>query len=620
MKLFVSLFLMLLHCSLFAIQNSVKQDSLASSPNTQKLEEVIITDSKFPMKRSQSGKLIKKINREEIAGFQGYDLSDLLAAAAGIEVIGNGLYPGQNKTISLRGGRNRNVLILIDGVRVSDPSRIDNDFDINFLPLSGIESIEIMKGASSTLYGSAAATGVVNIKTMPFEDGFRGSVQSSVGSLGAQDQKRNSLNRFQNSITLQRGTKKWGFSLQASHFNANGMSAVIGKEDDPFLRYQWELKIKNETTEKFNWSMAFSQHNIESEYDNSFPISDASFELFTEMDRFHFNSDYQFDEGKLSLRTGYQKSRRNFKSDYPFETISENTSVDLFHTRNFNDKYFTVIGLQWQNNFAAFESSPNSHQTDLYANIVSRFTERFRINSGLRWNRHSTYKNHFTYSFNPSLTLTKKEQTEIKLLGAMSSAFIAPSLYQLFDSYSGNKDLLPEENQSFEIGSALSSSRVSGSLLYFGRLENSALLYDLVSYRYENGPDELWYEGIEVDFQASLAKNFDLHFQYTFVTTPTGDLRYLPKNATQTRLQYNLNDKSQIHLNFSTKGKRLALDSTTFLEDYQLLDIRFQKEIPRWRLNINASITNLLNSDYIQIEGYATRGRNFLVGLRYSFM
>ena len=620
MKTFVSLFLVSLNCSLFAFQNTIKQDSLFIVTNTQKLEEVIVTDSKFPMKRSQSGKLIKKINREEIASFQGYDLSDLLSAAAGIEVIGNGLYPGQNKTISLRGGRNRNVLILIDGVRVSDPSRIDNDFDINFLPLSGIESIEIMKGASSTLYGSAASTGVLNIKTIPLEDGFRGSVQSSVGTLGAQDQKRNSLNRFQNSIILERGTKKWSFSLHASHFNTNGMSAVIGKEDDPFLRYQWELKIKNETTERFNWSMAFSKHNIESEYDNSFPISDASFELFTQMDRFHFNSDYQFDEGKLSLRSGYQKSKRDFKSDYPFETMSENTSVDLFHTRNFDDKYFTVIGIQWQNNFAAFESFPDSHQIDLYTNIVLRFTERFRINSGLRWNRHSAYKNHFTYSFNPSLTLTKKKQIEIKLLGALSSAFIAPSLYQLFDPYSGNLDLLPEENQSFEIGSALSSSRLSGSLLYFGRIENSALIYDLVSFRYENGPDELWYEGIEVDFQASLAKNIDLYFQYTYLTTPTGDLRYLPKNATQTRLQYNLNNKLQIHLNFNTKGKRLALDNNTFLEDYQLLDIRFQKAIPRWRLNINASITNLLNTNYIQIEGYASRGRNFLVGLSYSFI
>ena len=63
-----------------------------------------------------------------------------------------------------------------------------------------------------------------------------------------------------------------------------------------------------------------------------------------------------------------------------------------------------------------------------------------------------------------------------------------------------------------------------------------------------------------------------------------------------------------------------SLDTNTFLEDYQLLDVRFQKAIPRWRLNINASITNLLNTDYIQIEEYTSRGRNFLVGLNYSFI
>ena len=99
-----------------------------------------------------------KINSETLQNFQGLGLSAVLKQYAGIEILGSQTYAGQNKTVSIRGGRNRQVLILIDGVRVSDPSRIDNDFNLNFLDLSQIESIEILKGASSTLYGSSAAT------------------------------------------------------------------------------------------------------------------------------------------------------------------------------------------------------------------------------------------------------------------------------------------------------------------------------------------------------------------------------------------------------------------------------------------------------------------------------
>ena len=71
--------------------------------------------------------------------------------------------------MAIRGSNNYQVLILVDGVRVSDPSRIDNDFDFNFLSLDQIDSIEILKGGASTLYGSAAAAAVINITTKKVE-------------------------------------------------------------------------------------------------------------------------------------------------------------------------------------------------------------------------------------------------------------------------------------------------------------------------------------------------------------------------------------------------------------------------------------------------------------------
>ena len=152
MKLFYNIFLILpLYCFLFA--QDKKLDSLNISTNY--LDEVVVIDSRFELKRSQSGKSVIKIKSDEIQRFSGLGLGVLLSSRMGIDVIGKNLYSGANPTVSIRGGRNRQVLILIDGIRVSDPSRIDNDFDINSLNIEMIESIEIVKGC--LLYTSDAA-------------------------------------------------------------------------------------------------------------------------------------------------------------------------------------------------------------------------------------------------------------------------------------------------------------------------------------------------------------------------------------------------------------------------------------------------------------------------------
>ena len=151
MKLVKTTFLALVSCGMTLAQNT-SLDSLAVSTNY--LDEVVVTDSRFALKRSQSGKTVVKINSEEIQQFSGLGLGVLLSTQLGIDVIGKNTHSGQNQTLSIRGGRNRQVLILIDGIRVSDPSRIDNDFDINLLNIDIIDSIEIVKGAASSLYGS----------------------------------------------------------------------------------------------------------------------------------------------------------------------------------------------------------------------------------------------------------------------------------------------------------------------------------------------------------------------------------------------------------------------------------------------------------------------------------
>ena len=137
MKLYnVFALLLFIACScLFSQINDSNKDSIQGIVDINKLDEVVVIDSRFPFKKSQSGKPIINIDSKTIEKFQGLGLSLLLKQFSGIEILGSQTYAGQNKTVSIRGGRNRQVLILIDGIRVSDPSRIDNDFNLNFLDL-----------------------------------------------------------------------------------------------------------------------------------------------------------------------------------------------------------------------------------------------------------------------------------------------------------------------------------------------------------------------------------------------------------------------------------------------------------------------------------------------------
>ena len=181
-------------------------------------------------------------------------------------------------------------------MRVSDPSRIDNDFDLNFLSLDQIESIEILKGAASSLYGSSAATGVVSIQTKKAAPGFNLNLQSSLGSDSDQDSKRG-FNLFKNAIQLSQGGENVKAKAYFSNHYTNGMSAVVGPEVDPFSHTNFGASFNFKSQSKFNFNAGFDRSHIDSDYDNNFPIEDADFQLITTMDRFHFNPNFDYNNG-----------------------------------------------------------------------------------------------------------------------------------------------------------------------------------------------------------------------------------------------------------------------------------------------------------------------------------
>ncbi|HRX94617.1 MAG TPA: TonB-dependent receptor plug domain-containing protein, partial [Chitinophagaceae bacterium] len=137
----------------------------AQDSTTTLLDEVVLTANKYPNKTSLTGKVVTIITHKQLERSGGKDISQLLTEQAGIFISGANSNAGKDKSIYIRGAGVEYTLIAIDGIPVYDPSGIGSNFDIRNIPLANIERIEILKGSQSTLYGSDAIAGVINIIT-----------------------------------------------------------------------------------------------------------------------------------------------------------------------------------------------------------------------------------------------------------------------------------------------------------------------------------------------------------------------------------------------------------------------------------------------------------------------
>jgi vitamin B12 transporter len=598
---------------------SQNQAADSTTVSTHYLDEVVITDSRFALKRSQSGKTVIKIDSEQIQRFSGLGLSTLLSTHLGIDVIGKNLYSGHNpSTVSIRGGRNRQVLILIDGVRVSDPSRIDSDFDINALSIEMIESIEIVKGAASSLYGSSAATGVINITTQKPKNSFGLFAQKTWATEQVANEPLDDINAGNHLIHIRGILGGIGINMAYSERYSDGMSAVVGNEPDPFNKRNLTLGLSGQLTPKFNWNLGWNKDEIKADFDSSFPLEQANYKYTTLLDRFSFTSIYHYQGGSLNLNTGYQHNKRAFEDSYPLDYESDYLNIDLFNKYIFNNSFYTIVGFQYQNSKMKAAYKPEVSQSDVYVNSVYLDPSGLNLNLGLRYNDHSTYQGQWIYSLNPSYSFDLSEAYQMKILGSYSKAFIAPSLYQLYDTSYGNIDLKPENNLSFEIGTEMSSEQNTFSAVYFNRKEDPTLIFDTglgVYVKYGNSDKEIFYRGVELSYDFQLLEWVKTRLNYIFTETTDGDLRSIPKHAVSGVADLPLSLRTHLNLMGQYFGERLANDAVTQLEAYSLITLQLNHRLQKPKANLFLSVFNIFDTEYVIIPQYATRGRNILAGI-----
>ncbi|MDE3235824.1 MAG: TonB-dependent receptor [Bacteroidota bacterium] len=494
------------------------------------LQEVIVTANKIEQKQNATGKVITVINKEQIEKAGSKSLPQLLNELAGITI--NGAYgnAGSVQTIYMRGASAGRTLVLMDGIPVNDPSQINNDFDLNLFSINDVERIEVCKGAQSTLYGSDAIGGVVNIITAKKDitKAFNGKATVSMGN----------KNTSRNNIQLYGKVGKLTYTTRFSQLKTDGFSAAYdstGKNNfdaDGYKGNVTNTSLQYQATPALSIKTFVQYSNYRADIDAG-PFTDKR-NYFLNNTAFFTGTGFTYKKSALSITGNYQysKSTRHYDDNYSTGG-STYTTIDYRGFTNFYELYasykisknftalvgndFRYASMDGAYNSSAWGSSPNKdsslYQYSAYASIIAASTNgKWHADLGGRINNHSRYGNNSTYTFNPSYNIN----THWRLMGSISTGFKAPSIYQLYDTYSGNINLKPEESVNYEVGIQQSHNKINSRLVFFYRNIDNGIDYNYITYKYFNYVNQI-VRGIELEVTAKPLSHLNITANYTYL-------------------------------------------------------------------------------------------------------
>jgi vitamin B12 transporter len=601
------------------------QDSL----KTVQLDEVVVTGTKSEIPVEKSGKSIFKITRKEIETSGGRNVADLLNEVPGVQMDGNFGPLGTNIGYFVRGSSSKRTLILIDGIPFNDPSGIDQTYDLRLLDLSQVESIEVLKGGLSSLYGSGAAAGVINITLKKStNDGLAGSFGVDYGNFKTLNTTLNLSGKLDKiSYLFSSGYKKSeGFS-SAKDDSGNG-----DFDSDGFEGYNILGRIGYDFSKSFSMTFTGALDDFYTEYDQG-AFADGDNTSDNRQMRMGFSPKYKWQSGHLHGDLFYSKIDRLFNSPDFFdpnarfidEYNGENIQVDLIVDQNLSEKLKLIGGLNFQK---LSYSQPDVDETsfnmiDPYLSFIYDQSD-FNLQVGARLNQHSEYGSNLVYNINPSY-LIGLNTFDLKFISSYSTSFVTPSLFQLFGPYGANPNLEPEESQSAEGGFSIGGEKINFEAVYFYRKDENLIVYN-GAFEYENAGDLIETDGLEFNGQVKVTDQIDLFANYTFVRRLDESKLYrIPAHKYGASLSYQPLEVLSLSLNYLHTGDRRQqyFDNDTFsteeteLEEFDLVDAvvtyRYRK------FTFSGSLNNVFDENYQAIYGFNSVGRNYRLGIKYHF-
>jgi vitamin B12 transporter len=605
------------------------------------LGNVIVSATKTETYQGEVGSSTTVINKEDIKKAGKQTVEQVLRDIPGVTIMQTGALGG-GVSIYLRGAKPGQTLVMIDGVELNDPMSTDRSFDFAHLTTDNIERIEVVRGPQSTLYGSDAMAGVINIITK------KGTGKPQVEGYF----EGGSHNTFKESLSSSGSIDKFNYSVSISRLDSDGISsAADGSEKDSYQNTTISSKIGYKLFGNSELSLVARYTDARADIDNGAYDDDPNDIAWSKQ----FAAKLAFDQAITSwwnhcLSFSYNDIDRRFHNGKD-PSHPDDSSSDWYegNTQKFEWQH-NISPVEWNTLTAGFEyeveagksyyesdslwgpySSTQERKTvdnkGYYFQDQFKFWEKLYITPGVRIDDHELFGTKVTYKISTAFLIS---QTGTRLKANWGTGFKAPSIYQLYSSY-GDPNLNPDESEGYDFGFEQSffKDKLFFSLMYFYNDYKDMVDWDSSSYKYKN-IGKVITKGFEFGSKIRPLDSLTIGANFTYTETEDRDtgleLLRRPKWQANLSVDWKFIEKANIHLGVNYVGKRedVFYDSSTWSsvnitdEAYTTVRLGASYDITK-NLQIFGRIENLFNTKYQEVYGYETLGCSLYAGIKASF-
>ena len=545
------------------------------------------------------------ITRKDIERIQAHDIVDVLRLQRGISISRNG-GSGSSTSVFIRGSESDQVLVIMDGVRVS--SATTGAFNWGGISLAQIERIEIVRGPRAALYGSDAIGGVIEITT---RKDFSPYVSLGYGKYATKKLSAGFSGDFnKNHVAINiSGEKSDGFSAT----NEKAGKYTFNPDKDPHDKKGVSLSLSRQFNDRIKAGINLTKNENKVDYDQG--DTDSNLETIS----LFMNSDIS-ERWRHEVRASHTKNDSLSTSSYGkshFNTRRKELNVQ--HNYSVSNNTSFIIGGNYRESKGISKGyNKKVDNKALYGNINNK-KGALNLDLSVRHDKHSKAGSKTTGQIAAGYDLSPKTTAYT----SYGTAFKAPNINELYypgflGSYAGNPNLKPETSKTFEVGI---KTQISESQ----RLEISLFKTDvknLISYTGKNkqaiNNSKVKIKGLEVGYAANFDK-LDLGLDLSLLKARDDNDKQLirrPKSKVTLNLGYAISDKTRLGLDASIVSSRLDRGDKT-LDKYALVNLSLNQKVAK-HTNVGLRLENVTKESYELAHGYNTPERGAYLTLTYS--